>query len=97
MEHKVLAKVKEVKGDRCNAGYKVGDIFEVEGVFVVSGKACVPALVSMYPQILSMRFGAELPWLKRLNGIALAVCPDGENPVTFELSRVRISNNLEKT
>jgi uncharacterized repeat protein (TIGR04076 family) len=87
MEYEILVTVKEVKGDRCNAQYKVGDTFEVKGVFLGNGKACIPALVSMYPQILAMRFESELPWLKRLKGKALAVCPDGENPVTFEIVR----------
>jgi len=91
MEYKVIATVKEVKGNRCNAGYKVGDTIEIEGVFVTKGRLCLAALAAIYPQIMAMRFGSELPWMKRLDGKTLAVCPDGENPVTFELSRQRLT------
>ncbi len=69
----------------CAAGHKVGD----EIVFTddeVKGKLCISALYSMLPKVYAMMYNAKFPWLKN-QCVATHACPDGFNPVIFELER----------
>ena len=72
----------------CAMGHKVGDeilITENE----VKGKICISALYSMLPKVYAMMHNARFPWLKN-QCIASHACPDGYNPVVFELTRIPI-------
>jgi len=80
----VVARVIKQEGD-CPSKHKVGD----EILFsdnTVKGKICFSALTSMMGCIYAMRYGAQFPWAEDLSKTTWT-CPDGENPVTFELVR----------
>jgi uncharacterized repeat protein (TIGR04076 family) len=69
----------------CAAGHKEGD----EILFTeqeVKGRICISALYSMVPKVYAMIYNARFPWLKD-QCVATHTCPDGLNPVTFELVR----------
>jgi len=44
---------------------------------------------SFLPKVFAMRYGADFPWLKDDKDMATHACPDGYNPVVFEIRRVR--------
>jgi len=73
------------EGD-CAVGHKVGD----EIIFTgdeVKGKICLSALYSMMPKVYAMIYNARFPWLEN-QCKATHACPDGFNPVIFELTRI---------
>ncbi len=79
----VIAKVISQKG-HCHNGHKVGDEFVVgpktpEGV-------CAFAYYAIFPFASVLRYGGKFPWSKDENKVTVA-CPDGDNPVEFELTR----------
>ncbi len=86
MPYVVEVTVKEVKG-KCAFGNKVGDkiIFDGEQI---KGKVCYSALMTLLPKVFAMRYGAEFPWAKNKDVIENA-CPDAENPVVYEIKRIR--------
>jgi len=66
-------------------GHKIGDeilITENE----VQGKICISALYSMLPKVYAMMYNGRFSWLKN-QCVATHACPDGYNPVMFELVR----------
>jgi uncharacterized repeat protein (TIGR04076 family) len=69
----------------CHAGHKIGDeiLISDEGI---KGKICISALYSMLPKAYAMMYNARFPWLKD-QCVASHACPDGFNPVMFELIR----------
>jgi uncharacterized repeat protein (TIGR04076 family) len=69
----------------CTAGHGVGDQVIFDGLHV-RGKLCIHALYSMLPKVFAMRYGAEFPWLQDKD-VATHACPDGFNPVVFEMRR----------
>ncbi len=81
----VKVKVISQKGT-CVYEHKVGD------EWIVSGKSpaglCLFALHGMYPSIRGLMFGAVYPWAADPDTAQVA-CPDGENPVVFELRRLK--------
>ena len=81
----VLVKVISQEGF-CANGHKVGD------EWVVGGKTpegiCLAAFNSLYPNARVLMFGGVFP-KKPDPDIATATCPDGKNPVTFEMRRLR--------
>ncbi|MGY5852081.1 MAG: TIGR04076 family protein [Candidatus Thorarchaeota archaeon] len=82
----ILCKVVSQEGN-CAAGHCVGD----EVLFTgdeVKGKVCISALYSMIPKVYAMMYNARFPWLKDQCS-AKHACPDGFNPVIFELNRVK--------
>jgi len=83
--NKVRIKVISQKGT-CEAGHKVGD------QWLVGEKTpedmCVFAFSSLLPCITPLMFGGAFPWEKDPDKTT-AACPDSENPVVFELRRVR--------
>jgi len=84
----IVARVISQKGT-CASEHKVGD----EVLFTrdsVQGRICLSALYSMLPKVYAMRFGAHFPWLED-QSVATHACPDGYNPVIFELRRVKSS------
>lgn len=82
----VVAKVCSQKGE-CTVGYCEGDevLFSKLGV---QGKTCYAALSSILPSVMSLAYGAVFPWSEDPD-VSYATCPDGDNPVTFELRRIR--------
>ena len=87
--YEIVATVKQAKG-HCAAGHKVGDkvVFKHKSM---DGNICFGALSSMIPKVYAMRYGANLPWLENKD-VATHACPDPENPVIFELRRIKVSN-----
>ncbi len=86
MPYDVMVTVKSVKGT-CHFGCKVGDKVYFDGT-KIDGNICYSALMAMLPKVYAMRYGAEFPWAKNKDVIH-NVCPDPENPVLFEIKRIR--------
>jgi uncharacterized repeat protein (TIGR04076 family) len=53
----------------------------------IEGNICIHALYSIMPKAFAIMYGANFPWLKKGEKPKHA-CPDGENPVIFELERI---------
>jgi uncharacterized repeat protein (TIGR04076 family) len=82
----VEVSVKSKKG-KCAAGHRVGDNIVFDGK-TVKGNICYSALMVLLPKVYAMRYGAKFPWAKDKDVICNA-CPDAENPVVFEIRRVK--------
>ncbi len=54
----------------------------------VEGNICIHALCGLLPTVLAMRYGAQFPWLENPD-VSVHACPDAQNPVVFELRRLR--------
>ncbi len=78
--------VKSQKG-KCSFGHKTGDKVIFDGKSV-KGQICYSALMVLLPKVFAMLYGAEFPWAENKDVIYNA-CPDGDNPVVFEIKRVR--------
>ena len=82
--YKVIAKVISQKGT-CHMGHKVDDEWVI-GMDTPAG-ICLPAFNAIYPDIQILKFGGTFsgdnPYAHS------AACPDAENPVVFELTRLR--------
>ncbi len=78
--------VKSQKG-MCHFGHKVGDKIVFNGR-TIRGPICYSALTTIMPRVYAMRFNAEFPWEKDKN-VVCSVCPDSENPVVFEIRRMK--------
>ena len=83
--YKVVVKVISQKGT-CAFGHKVGD------KWIIVGKTpegiCLSAFNSFYPNSRVLMFGGTFPWTADPDVCTIA-CPDAENPVVFELRRLR--------
>ena len=82
----VEVRVKSQKGT-CAFGHKVGDKIVFDGTSV-EGPICYSALMLVLPKVFALRHGAEFPWAADKDVISNA-CPDAENPVVFEIRRMR--------
>jgi len=82
----IVARVIKQEG-YCIAGHQVGDEVVFDGE-TVQGMVCIHALYSFLPKVFAMRYGAEFSWLDDRD-VATHACPDAENPVVFEIRRVR--------
>lgn len=82
---KVILRVVSQKGG-CHLHHKPGDeiIVSENGI---DGKICIHTLYSILPKAFAILYGAKFPWLKDSENPRHA-CPDGENPVIFELERI---------
>lgn len=78
--------VKNQKG-KCAFGHKVGDKIVFDGK-TVKGNICYSALMVLLPKVYALRYGAVFPWAEDRDVICNA-CPDAENPVVFEIRRVK--------
>ncbi len=83
---KIVARVIRQEG-LCIAGHQVGDEVIFDGQ-TVQGKICISALCSFLSKVFAMHYGAEFPWLDDPD-VSTHACPDAENPVVFEIRRVR--------
>ncbi len=83
MGYEVKGKIVSQKG-HCDAGHKVGEEYDF------SGNRCPNICGSFYhtifPTVRALKFGANIDWLKDKD-VALAACPDQDNPVIIELRR----------
>ncbi len=82
---RVVAKVISQKG-KCEFGHQIGDTIVFDGE-TIQGRVCLSALYSFLPKVFAMRYGADFPWLKDNKDVAKHACPDGFNPVMFEVRR----------
>lgn len=83
MEKVKVEIVKILERGRCPLGLKVGDSWEIEDAFLPQGM-CSWAFHSLFPFIVTLRFGGSFPW--ESEGEVFACCPDPNNPVVFRLS-----------
>ena len=83
--YKIKIKVTSQKG-KCVVGHKVGDEFETSGL--TPPGMCIFAFSSILPSLTPLMFGGQFFWSKDKD-VTEVVCPDGDNPVVFELKRVR--------
>ena len=87
---KVRAKVVSKEG-HCSAGQQKGDeiIFDWDN-HEIDGKICLHALYSMMPKIYALAHGANVAFATNDEGTRVArhACPDGYNPVIYELNLV---------
>ena len=86
MAYKIVLKVISQKG-HCELGHRVGDVITCteEGV---DGRICFHALYSLVPKVFAMMYDADFFWLPDPD-VCTHACPDAENPVVFEVRRVR--------
>ena len=84
---KVLVKTINQEG-HCTAGQKVGDeiLFDWD-THEIQGKICLHALYSALPKIYALAHGGEVAFAvdDEGNRVARHACPDGYNPVIYEL------------
>jgi len=81
----VLVKVVSQQG-HCATGHRVGDEWVIgdttpEGI-------CLSAFDSLLSNVRVMQFGGSFPWENNPEAATIA-CPDAENPVVFEIRRLR--------
>ena len=81
----VAVKVISQKGT-CAAEHKVGDEWVI-GAKTPEG-ICIPAFDVLFPYAQVLMFGGSLPWEDDPD-VAILACPDADNPVVFELRRLR--------
>jgi len=86
--NKVEAKVIEIHGG-CSQ-HKVGDRILFEGTSF-KGKICPEALVSIYPSVHGLMYGAVYPWSKE--GISFSACPD-KGKVVFQLKIIETNEQI---
>lgn len=83
--YKIKMKVVSQKGT-CVAGHKVGHEFETSGM--TPAGMCLFAFSSILPSLMPLMFGGQFFWSNDKNTAEVA-CPDADNPVVFELRRIR--------
>jgi uncharacterized repeat protein (TIGR04076 family) len=87
---KVEARVISQEG-HCAAGHRVGDevVFDWE-THAIEGRICLHALYSMLPKIYALAHGADVAYAESDDGsrVARHACPDGYNPVIYELKKI---------
>lgn len=87
---KVKAIVVSQKG-HCAAGHVIDDEITFDwNTHKIQGRICLHALYSVLPKIYALAHGADVAFVKRKDGSKVAhhSCPDGYNPVIFELKVV---------
>ena len=77
--------VVSIKG-HCGADHKVGDQWTVSGK--TPDGICLSAFSALYPNLRCLQFGGTFPWGPDAD-TSLVACPDGKNPVIFELKRLK--------
>ena len=82
----VAVKVISQKG-HCAQGHKVGDEWVIKNYCTPAG-ICMGAFDSIFPVCAVLAFGGEFPWSSDPD-ITTVVCSDAENPVVFEVKRLK--------
>ena len=85
-QYEVLAEVVSQKGT-CAAGHRAGDVFNL-GDKVPEGM-CSWAFYALFPFATVMQYGGAFPWAKKDPDRTTVACPDPDNPVVFELRRMK--------
>ena len=88
---KIIAKVISQKGT-CYCGHKVGDEFVIDEC-TPSGM-CAWAYYTIFPFAQTLKFGGTFPWEGNSTAATVA-CPDGQNPLIFELKACREEKRYE--
>lgn len=83
--YQLKARIISQKG-HCAAGHNVGDEFVIGDV--APAGICSWAFFTLFPFISALQAGGSFPWEKDADKTTVA-CPDAENPVVFELRRIR--------
>jgi len=78
--------VRSKKGT-CAFGHEVGDRIVFDGKSI-RGDICYSALMVLLPKVYAMSYGAEFPWSEDKD-VVFNACPDAENPVVFEIRRIK--------
>lgn len=84
---KVVAEVVSQEG-HCAAGQEVGDKITFDwDTHEIDGRICLHALYSILPKIYAMAQGGDVAFFENDEGerVARHACPDGYNPVIYEL------------
>ncbi len=82
---RIVGTIKEIKGN-CNAGHKVGDKFELDGIN--SGGLCGFFYHDIFPYLLTLQFGGSFPWSEDPD-VGEYECPDRKNVVKIKLRKIR--------
>ena len=90
--YRVTITCTDVKG-HCAAGQKVGDTATFDGMNF-QGHICIHALVSMMSKVFAMQQGINFTWLTDPD-LATHTCPDGANPVLYEIRREPLAEATE--
>jgi uncharacterized repeat protein (TIGR04076 family) len=87
---KVRVKVISQEG-HCSAGHEVGDevVFDWD-THEIQGRICLHALYSVIPKIYALAHDGNVSFAVSEEGrrVARHACPDGYNPVIFELEKL---------
>ena len=84
----VAIKVISQKGT-CEAGHKVGDEWVIKGDECKTPQGiCLFAYSSLDATTTALMYGASFPWESDPD-VSIVACPDAQNPVVFELRRLR--------
>jgi len=84
----VVIKVISQKGT-CDAGHKVGDEWIIKGEEYKSPQGmCLFAYGPLDPSVKALMYGASFPWESDPDATTIA-CTDAQNPVVFEVRRIR--------
>jgi uncharacterized repeat protein (TIGR04076 family) len=70
----------------CGAGHKVGDKWVTK--IHTPGGICLSAFRAIETDIDVLKYGGAYPWSKDPD-VTTSVCPDPQNPVVFEIKRIR--------
>jgi uncharacterized repeat protein (TIGR04076 family) len=87
---KIKARVISQEG-HCEAGHSVGDEIVFDwGTHEIKGRICLHALYSALPKIYALAHGAGVAFAESDDRLRVArhACPDGYNPVIFELKKI---------
>lgn len=82
--------VKSVKG-KCSLKHKEGEEFIFKGG-IAPGGLCTEAMLTVIPVARTLMFGGTHFWEKNPDSISVC-CPDPQNPVVFEVRRVKNSKS----
>ena len=81
----VSVKVISQEG-KCDLNHKVGEEWIITDR--TPGGLCLGAAQVIYPEARVLKFGGAFPWTPDKDVVRVA-CPDIENPVLFEVRRIR--------
>lgn len=82
----VSIKVVSQEG-HCAQGHSVGDEWIIKGYRTPKG-ICMGAFDSIFPVAAVLAYDGKFPWAKDPDTAQIA-CSDGDNPVVFEMRRLR--------
>ena len=73
----------------CEAGHKAGDRWSIKGnEFKTPAGMCIFAFDALFPSVQMLMYGGTFPWEKDPD-TATIPCPDAQNPVVFEVRRIK--------